>query len=134
MKVVYGMSLGTETSGQTSPITKKLIKLYVEGGPAIGPYQTLVLDATVRGKLLVKDLTPEDVQTGFTNEHAVDQQLERASNVTNTEEIIKMSTIPSYLIYDGFEKDFDSFIVNERILDSRETSYMHSHALFFLNS
>ena len=134
MKVGYGMSLGTETSGQTSPITKKLIKLYVEGGPAIGPYQTLVLDATVRGKLLVKDLTPEDVQTGFTNEHAVDQQLERASNVTNTEEIIKMSTIPSYLIYDGFEKDLNAAMVYERIMDITETSDMHSHMLTFLHS
>ena len=85
MKVVYGMSLGTAMSGQTSPITNKLITLYVEGGPAIGPYQILFLDATVRYNVLVKKPTPEDVQTGFKNGHAVDQKLERASNVTNEE-------------------------------------------------
>ena len=94
VKVVYGMRVGTARIGQTLPIANKLLTLYGEGGPTIGPSQTLVLDSTVRYKVLVKNLTPEDVQTGFINGHAVDQQIERASYVTKEEEIMKISTIP----------------------------------------
>ena len=91
MKVVYGMGLGIARIGQKPPIANKLLTLYGEGGPAIGPYQILFLDATVRYNVLVKKPTPEDVQTGFKNGHAVDQKLERASNVTNEEEITKIA-------------------------------------------
>ena len=52
------------------------------GGTAIVPSHTLVLDATVRYKLLVKKLTPEDSQTGFTNRNAMYQQIEKVGNVT----------------------------------------------------
>ena len=82
MKVIYGTGIGTERFGQTLPTTNKLLIMYGERGPSIGPSQTLVLDATVRDNVLVKKLTSEDVQTGFTNRHAVDKQLERISNVT----------------------------------------------------
>ena len=81
MKVVYGMGVGTERIGQTLPITNKLLTLNGEGVPDIGPLHTLVLDATVRDKLLEKNLNAE-YQMVFTNRHAVDQQIERASNVT----------------------------------------------------
>ena len=73
---------------------KKLIALYGEGGTAIGSSWTLVLDVTVRDKVLVNNLTTEDVQTGFNNGHAVDNQLERSSNVTNKEETMKIYPIP----------------------------------------
>ena len=94
----------------------------------------MVLDATVQYKILVKNLIPEDFQSGFTNGQGVDQQLERASNVTEEEEIMKIASIPSYLIYDGFDKDLDSAMVYERLMDSTEKSYMHSHSLTFLHS
>ena len=81
MKVVYEMGLRIARIGQTLPIAKKLLTLYVEEGTDIGPSQTLVLDDTVRDKVMVKNPTPEDVQTGFTNGHAVDQQIESANNV-----------------------------------------------------
>ena len=58
MKVVYIMGPGTARIGQTSPIADKLLTLYGEGGPDIGPSQTLVLDSTVRDKILVNNLTP----------------------------------------------------------------------------
>ena len=74
MKVVYGMGVGTARIGQTLPITKKLLTLNGEGVPDIGPLQTLVLDATVRDKLLEKNLNAED-KTVFTNRHVVDQHI-----------------------------------------------------------
>ena len=103
VKVVYGMGLETSSISQKYPIVNKVLTLYGEGGPGIGPSQTLVLDITVQDKVLVKNLTPEGVQKVFNNEHVVDQQLERASNVIDEEETMKISPMPSYFIYDGFE-------------------------------
>ena len=102
MKVVYGMGLTTAKICQTLPIKNKLFKLYLGGVPDIGPFQTLVLDATGREKVLIKNLTPEDVQTGFTNRHTVGQHLERVINVTKDGELMKIAPIPSYFIFYGF--------------------------------
>ena len=85
VKVVYLMGPGTARIGQKLPITNKTLMLYGEGGTAIGLSHTLVLDATVRDKVLVKNLTPEDVQASFTNGHAVDKKTERANNTTKEE-------------------------------------------------
>ena len=93
----------TSRISQKYPIVNKVLTLYGEGGPGIGPSQTLVLDITVQDKVLVKNLTPEGVQKVFNNEHVVDQQLERASNVIDEEETMKISPMSSYFIYDGFE-------------------------------
>ena len=73
MKLLYVMGIRTEWIGQTSPIVNKLITLYGEGGTTIGTFQILVLDATINDKVMVKNLTTEDLQTGFTKGHAVDQ-------------------------------------------------------------
>ena len=69
------MGIITSSIGQTLPIANKILTLYGEGGPNIGPFKTLVLDAPIRDKVLINNLTLEDVQTGFKNVHAVDQQL-----------------------------------------------------------
>ena len=55
-----------------------------------------------------------------------------ASNVTGEGEILKISPIPEYLIYDSFKKDLDVVLVYERILDSTKVSDMYSNALTFL--
>ena len=53
IKVVYGMCLRTARIFQTSNIANKALTLYGEGYTAICPSRTLVLDATVRDKVLV---------------------------------------------------------------------------------
>ena len=57
----------------------------MDRGSAIVPSHTWFLDSTVRDKVLVKNLTPEYEQTGFTNKHVVYQQIKRAINVTKEE-------------------------------------------------
>ena len=52
VKVVYVMGLGTTRIGRTFPIAKKLLMICGEGGPAIGPSHTLVLDEKVQEKVL----------------------------------------------------------------------------------
>ena len=79
------MGIVTASIGQTSPTVNKLLTLYGEVGPAIGPSHTLFLDATVRYNVLINNITTEDVHVFFNNGHAVYQQLEREINVTNEE-------------------------------------------------
>ena len=69
------MGIGISRIGQTLSITKKLLTIYGERGTAIGRSQTLVLDAKVRYKVMVKNLTPEYLQTIFTNRNAVDNHI-----------------------------------------------------------
>ena len=55
------------------------------------------------------------------------------SNVMNSEQTMQMAPIPPYLVYDGFEKDLDTALVLERILNfSTKTSNMLTHLHNFL--
>ena len=74
----------------------------------------------------------KEVQTGFKNGHTLDQQIGRASNVTNEEEIIFMAYIPAYMMNIGFEQYLDADMVYERPMDSSDSSSIISHALAFL--
>ena len=47
---------------------------------------------------------------------------------------MKVAPILSYFIYNGFEKDLDAAMIYERLMDSPETSDMHSHAMTFMRS
>ena len=67
------MGPGTTRIGQKYPIAKKLLKMYGEGGPNIGPSQTLVLDEKIRNKVMVNNLIPEEVQKVFANGNVVDK-------------------------------------------------------------
>ena len=57
VKVIYGLGFGTAAIGQVSPLANKILALFGKGGVALGPAQTIVLDATLRNKKLVRNLT-----------------------------------------------------------------------------
>ena len=71
-KFIYGMGIGTARIVQTYTIAKKIPALYGEVGPSIGPSQTLVLYKAVHNTVMVKNLTPEEIHTGFANGNVVD--------------------------------------------------------------
>ena len=58
VKVVYGMGLVTSRIFQTLPTANKILTLYGEESTGIDPSQTLVLGATLREKVLFKNLPP----------------------------------------------------------------------------
>ena len=53
-------------------MANKLLVIYGEGGPSIGPSNTLVLDEEVWSKVMLKNINPEEVHTGLPNENVVD--------------------------------------------------------------
>jgi hypothetical protein len=82
VKVVYGLSIGTATIGQTSPVVNKLLALFGEGGGVLGPAQALMVNKSLRDKVMVKNLTAAEIETVFQGgNHAVDTHVQRASNV-----------------------------------------------------
>jgi len=135
VKVIYGLGIGTAAIGQVSPLANRLLALFGEGGMALGPAQTIVLDATMREKALVKSITAAVVQTVFAAGNvAVNASVQGALAVNEEAEIMNISPIPAYLVYDGFEQDLDAAMVYERLMDCQHDSPMRTHALAFLRS
>ena len=58
---------------------------------------------------------------------------QKSGNVNGHEEILCITAIPTYLVYDGFSEDMDSVIVYELLMDCQHTSDMHTRALEFLH-
>jgi len=82
----------------------------------------------------MKNITPAQSATVFQSEqHTEDQQVIRASAVNTMHQIMKISLIPAYFVWDGFNQDLDSAQVYERlVMDSHEDSTMIEDALDFL--
>ena len=67
-----------------------------------------MLDATVWYKVQVKKLILQEVQTGFISVNVMDQRIGRSINSANEKEIVRMTPIPTYMVYDVFERDLDA--------------------------
>jgi hypothetical protein len=135
LKILFGLGYGTSGIGQVSPIAKRLLALFGEGSAIMGPAQVISLDPAIRAEARVLNLTDAEIQTVFqTGNHLVDQKVEKANNVTNHADILRIAAIPTYLVYDGFNKDLDAAEVYERVMDCQEASDMRTHALAFLRS
>ena len=135
VKVIYGMGFGTAGIGQASPIQGKLLALYGEGGGILGPAQAIVLDATLRDSVRMKNLTDAEIEAVFqSGNHSVDAMVQRASNVQQESTMMKIAPIPTYMVWDGLDKDLDAAMVYERLRDCQHPSAMRTHALTFLRT
>ena len=113
VKVVYGLGIGTAAISKVSPLANRLLALFGEEGMALGPAQTIVLDATMRDKALVKSITDAVVQTVFaTGNVAVNAPVQGALVVNEEAEIMRY----------------------ERLMDCQHDSPMRTHALAFVRS
>jgi len=118
VKLIYRLGVGTAGIGQVSAVAGKLLALFGEGGRALGPAQSIVLDATLRDHLEMKNITPEEVGTvlgGGT--HTVDKAVMKAQAVQGTTTAMKIAPIPAYLVWDGFNNDLDAAMIYERFMD-----------------
>lgn len=135
VKLVYGLGFGTAGIGRVSSVAGKLLALTGEGGGEIGPAQTMVLDASLKVKVTMKNITTAQVATVFgSGNQRVDQSVMKALDVHGESTIMKMAPIPPYLVYDGFEDDLDASMVYERVMDCQHDSPMRSNALEFLRT
>ena len=79
VKVIYRLGIGTAGIRQILPIARKLLALFREGEGVLGPAQALLLDAGIRNKCEMKNLTMEEIATVFdSSHHTVEQQVLRA--------------------------------------------------------
>ena len=90
VKVIYGLSIGTAGIRQISPIARKVLLLFGEGGGILGPAQALLLDADITRKCEMKNLTKEETTTVFeSGQHTVDQQVLRRKHDSSNHENCK---------------------------------------------
>ena len=136
VKVIYGLGIGTAGIGQVSAVAGKLLALFGEGGGALGPAQSIMLEATIRNQVEIKNITTEEVAVVFRGgAHVVDRPVMKAQAVQGTENtVMKIAPIPAYLVWDGFDKDLDAAMIYERLMDCQHESPMKTHALLFLRS
>ena len=82
VKVIYRLVMGTAGIGHVSEVSGKLLALFDKGGGVLGPTQFVVLDAQLRVKMELLNLTSAEVATVFRLvNHTVKQQVARESNI-----------------------------------------------------
>ena len=135
VNLVYGLGFGTAGIGRVSPVAGKLLTLTGEGGGEIRPAQTIVLEASLKDKVCMKNITTAQVATVFRlGTHRIDQPIKKALEVNGEQTTtMKIVPIPPYFVYDGFEQDLDATMVYKRVMHCQEhDSPMRTHVLEFL--
>ena len=130
VKVVHSVGVGTSPIGETpTQVDGKLLFLHGDGNQEFGPPQPLCLPESMAEKKTMAVMTEVQFYNTITSKGATyTYPLLAKSNGTNSEQTTQMAPIPPYLVYDGFEKDLDTALVLERILNfSTETSNMLTH-------
>ena len=136
VKVVYGIGFGASEIGTFSPLDKKLLALFGEGGGTLGTPQVLVLEESARTKQDVIALNDETFQ------HTLQEKgrnypvpLAYAVNITTPPvSIMQLVPIPAHLVLDGFASDLDAAEVYERIQAATVQDEVLAHAAAFLRA
>jgi hypothetical protein len=117
VKVVYGAGIGISAIGQHSPINSRLLLLHGDGGPDIGlphPYVLPLETLTVNN---VAVMTDEQFTTTLTTKGAnFAYPLLPSNRVLETQPILQIAPIPTYLVYDGLNQDLNAADILERLM------------------
>ena len=101
----------------------------------MGPAQSIVLPHILQDIIRVKNPTGSKIEAVFqSGTHNVELAATAKQNVSGKEEIMSISPIPAYLVYDGFNHDISVALVYERLRESQNDSPMRYHALLLLHS
>ena len=123
VRVIYGLGYGTSGIGITSPIDNKILAMSGEGDSTIGVPPTITLPNTARNLITLRTPTDEQLQAALKTPKTSWHRFKRNNIAEGTvSAILQIAPIPSFLIYDGFNKDLSAEVVYERmlILDDQE--------------
>jgi hypothetical protein len=136
IKVVYGSGIGVSPIGQTTAIDDKLLVLHGDGGPDIGTPQPFTLPITTLNKNVTATMTTEQFRSTVTARGPDFQHpLLTRNRVLTEQDIMQISPIPAYLVYDGFNKDLHAGLILERLFSiETEGIEMFQHLQSFLLS
>jgi hypothetical protein len=136
VRVLYGLGYGASGIGITSPIEDKILTLSGEGDSTIGIPPTLALPNTIRTMVTLKSPTDEDLQAALKTPTTSWNRF-RVININDdkTTQIMQIAPIPSFVVYDGFNKDLSADEVYERLLSlDEQDNPMITHCRNFLRS
>ena len=118
VKVVYALGVGTSPiGGMASQIDDKILLLHGDGGPDIGPPQTLCVEKAAAASEEVWVMSEEQFTTTITTKGPdYSHPLIMRNAVLTSKTILKLAPLPAYLVYDGIDEDLDAALVLERVM------------------
>ena len=134
--IIYGLGFGSSGIGITSPIDNKLLTMSGEGDTTIGVSHALVLSISC---IDFNKLHPQNEITFQTTlstnktswHHAKINAIKTAQEIS----VMQVAPIPTFLVYDGFNKDLEAEEIYERLLSVNEQENdMIKHAKKFLRA
>ena len=136
VKIVYGAGLGVSGIGQQSPIDSKLLVLHGDGGLDIGTPRPLVLPLESLEENEVASMTQEQFTETLTVKGADFQHpLLASTRVVERKVMLQVAPIPTYLIYDGLNKDLNAALILERVMSIDNANIdMFTHLQNFLRA
>ena len=137
VKILYCAGMGSSPIGATpSAIDGKLLFLHGDGNADLGPPVVMTLPSTLVDLQTVTALTEAQFCDTLTakGENFTHPLLPR-TQVTSTVDVLQVSPIPAYFVYDGFHSDLNAADIYERLLlHNSDTTDMFTHAKAFLRA
>jgi hypothetical protein len=136
LKVAYGLAYGTSGIGEASPLDSKILMLTGEGNQSVGCPTAIELPNSIRTIQQMKCPTDTQVQTALGTNKTSWHRF-RTNNIDDETvvDIMQLAPIPTFLIYDGFNKDISAEKLYERILSiANQNNDMIIHCKKFLRA
>ena len=134
VKVIYGAGIGASGIGHRSPTDGKLLVLHGDGGLDIGAPQPLVLPLEAFDTADIAVMTESQFKTAATlNGPNSQYPLLARRHITGLKQIMQVSPIPTFLVYDGLNQDLHAGLILERLMSIETTGIdMYEHLRSFL--
>lgn len=133
VRLIYGLGYGVSGIGQSAPTDGKILALTGEGDQEYGPPQPITLPASTITSIDVKAPTETQLKTKLADTWPffIGSTLPDNAKVN----IMQLAPIPTFLVYDGFDKDLSAADVYERLLslDDQDNAAI-AHAKKFIQA
>ena len=118
VKVVFCPGMGSSPIGEAaSPIDDQFLLLHGDGSEDMGPPAALCLPKVIATPRVVNVMTEVQLKDTLASKGPTYAfPLLTKSHVITDATIIKIAPIPTYFVFDGFEKELDAALVYERLL------------------
>eukprot|EP00957_Ditylum_brightwellii_P057991 4397469-Ditylum_brightwellii.AAC.1 len=110
VKVLHGLGFGTRGIGTITPTSNKLLVMSGEGDKTLGTPEAICLPATIHAKHTLQCPMDERMQQKLQTPNNSNWHVFLHNQVPDTEtvEIMQITPVPAFLVYDGFESDLQA--------------------------
>ena len=118
VRLLFGVGFGLRIiDAFLSTIANQYVMISGEGGLDLGLPNVLTLPPSIHQPTFIVTITVKQFSTKVTEKRTTYiYHLLARSNVSDTTEILQVTPIPPFLVYDGFEKELNAAEVLEQVL------------------